>query len=366
MQNNKAQVTYFFILGFVVFLAGLLIWYIYSIKSSNVDTETGKISENPSIPEIKLFFDNCFKDKIKESIRFAALSGGYFTKPNLGINISIYKVPYYNVNGQINYPSKDDVSRELSKYIESLVPSCLNRVNIFKMQGFNFEFNNPKVNSIVNPNNVFVQIKYPIKVTNQQNSIFQLEDFGFDYKTRFGTLYEASKQIVDDQVSHSNDLCLSCISKISEAKNLTADIYRVDNSYVFEIIDNASAMQEEPLIFMFANKYGKFSCKNLPLDNLDFINKCAELEIEKKNYSFYLNDIPKQNAKIGSKFYYKVESKGFNISFSDFTNLFDINKKSGIIEFIPNSQDAGNHSIWILAMDGLGNVVYKNFELEVS
>ena len=63
---------------------------------------------------------------------------------------------------------------------------------------------------------------------------------------------------------------------------------------------------------------------------------------------------------------FHVQSSGLNKTFYDSTFLFDIDAKSGLINFTPDIADAGNYTIWLSVKDFLDEEIYKSFKLEIK
>lgn len=362
MSDKQGQVTYFILFGFIIAIAVSLIFYIKGINISKLEPSIeSDVSYQSAVSN---FMVNCIKDSVKASVKILALSGGYYSKPKFYINFSLFSVPYYLIYGQGNYPSKKTLENQMKTSIEASVGYCADKLNVFKEQGLSFEFNAPSASTNIANEKVVVNLDYPIKVNVPFNKSFHLKNFRYDLENRIGLLHEISTKLIEEQLTNGK-ICLNCMSEIAETNNLTIQMYRYDNSFVFIIEDNLSKIENEPLVFIFATKHGQYSCKNLPLDDLEFISECANLELEKKGYPLSMKDIPKQVGNVNSDFYYKVESSGFNVSYYDYSSLFDINQKNGIIQFTPTEKHKGTHNVWVSAKDGFGDIEYKNFELKI-
>ncbi len=364
MFGRKSQITYFIILGIIIILAASFIFYISTISNSKTKNLIAKSSLNSPLAEIRNYIEACFADSIKDSAQLAALSGGYFSKPKAGINLLYYDIPFYSIEGVRDYPEKEKLNQEFSKYIETALPFCLNDLGIFKERGISINARNPKAKSFISDNYIAVEIDYPISVITPDGKTFDLSEFSHNYKTKFGLLYSSAVKIVDEQIKNTNNVCLNCLSKTAQSNNLTFEIYRTGDSLIYQLKDNLSAM--EPLVFLFANKYSHFSCTELPLDNLEFVQRCADLAVESVNYTFSLKDIPNLTAEVGKPFHYVLEGSGYKVAYESFTDLFSINKTTGVIQFVPKSKNIGIHNIWIKAEDGLHNLFYKEFRLEIK
>ncbi len=84
-----------------------------------------------------------------------------------------------------------------------------------------------------------------------------------------------------------------------------------------------------------------------------------------------IKPIAKQTAKIGEEFNYKIEvlNAGKNVenilSFTTDSYLFDLDKKTGEIKFIPQPEDEGLHSVRVDVENEFGNT-WQRWELEIK
>ena len=186
-----------------------------------------------------------------------------------------------------------------------------------------------------------------------------------------GIIYDVSKSIVDEQMNDFSSICLGCIIDLGIENDLFIDMSRLDNeTIVSTITDFNSKINNLPYKYIFANKYEKISCTNIPSnwpeERLnDFLLDCVSQQIEEFNYTLRIMEIPDLDAVVNDSFIYDVNGTGFNITFSDTSNLFEIDKKTGLINFTPTEEDIGPHIIWIRAVDSLDNIDFESFQLKI-
>tara|TARA_Y100000031_G_C7965024_1_gene267714 strand:- start:74 stop:496 length:423 start_codon:yes stop_codon:yes gene_type:complete len=135
---------------------------------------------------------------------------------------------------------------------------------------------------------------------------------------------------------------------------------------LFTITDNNTIINNVPYEYRFANKYEQFSCSNLPLDENHYLwEECIQQMVRETGYTFEVEDITNLTAYINQSFNYKINATGLNLSFTDYTSLFEINQKTGGIIFTPTKDQTGNYSIWIYIKDTM-NEKYESFNLEIK
>lgn len=123
--------------------------------------------------------------------------------------------------------------------------------------------------------------------------------------------------------------------------------------------------------FTFANKYKQISCKNLPIDAEEYlltqiVEDCAKQEIESYNYSFFVEDVGIYQAYVGVPFTAKIVAKGLNLEYIDYTDLFEIDPKTGVISFTPTESQEGEHTALISVKDQFGNEDLKDMTINIS
>ena len=90
---------------------------------------------------------------------------------------------------------------------------------------------------------------------------------------------------------------------------------------------------------------------------------------ESQNHDPILEDIPNFVAICGQQFTYQANASdpdGDSLTYSDNTELFDINPQTGLIQFIPNYNDIGTHPIAITVSDGNNGSDSDGFLLDIT
>jgi hypothetical protein len=171
----------------------------------------------------------------------------------------------------------------------------------------------------------------------KEKSSASINDFEYSKNFDFNELYEIIKNFEKEHQLNSNHIPLGYLSFWAERKGFTFDIvYLSDNQIIYTFIFQKILGSNKTLMFNFAAEY----------DWEDLQPSIKEIEIE---------PVPRLKAYEGIEFYYKVEAKGENVMFDDYTELFDIDKNTGEIRFVPRGDDSGTHNILIKAYNNLGN-----------
>lgn len=368
MFQKKGQITLFIILGTVLVASFTLVFYLFQ---KDTDIEESEIQQTQSFglitSPISSYVESCIKSVGEDAISWIGNHGGYFEVPAYRPDDYKGTAYYFYVDKDI-MPPKEKVEQELSKYMDSELFFCVKNFVSFEEMGFEIEQGEIDTTTMIRPNNVLFNVNFPIKISREQDTKQLVSFHSLINNVRLSTIYDVSKSIISEQMKNYDSVCLSCIIDLSIENDLHIDISRLDNSsLLFTLIDYNTVIDDMPYEYRFANKYEEFSCSNPPLDdpNNEFLINCIQQKIKEKGYKFQVEDITGLTAYVNQSFSYKVNATGLNLSFADYTSLFDINQKTGEILFTPTNEQTGNHSIWIYVKDMM-NEKYESFNLEIK
>ena len=366
MVCKRGQVTIFILLGLVILIAALFLFYFNSDKKSS-EVEKNFESQQDIMP-IRNYIESCIKLVGEDAIVWIGEHGGYYELPTYSTKDYSIETAYYFYENSNIMPSKTDVEEELSKYLNKELSFCLRNFVDFTQQGFDIEQGEIVTTTIIRPGNVLFNVNFPVVVKKDKSKI-KLNSFSNSVdKIRLNTVYGAVNSIINEQMKDFESICLSYLFNLTIENDLYINTEKLsDDTILFTITDFNSIINNSPYKYIFANKYEQYSCSNPPADpGIDFYMECLEQEIEESGYGLYFENIPDMTAVINETFYYKVNAIGLNLNFSDHTYLFDINETTGEINFTPASNQIGIHDVWINVKDGLGNEKYDTFLLNIT
>lgn len=370
MKRNRAQVTLFIILGFVIFIG--FVFTIYIKNERNIVVNVKKVSETPfDIQPVKVFVENCIEDTAKNALILIGNQGGYYELKKPYFKDNNFNLSYYFFNNLDFSPSLADIEKEISKYIDKNLDFCINDFEEFKKQGFEIIRGDIiQTDTKIEENSVLFNVNFPITIKRGDHKQ-QIEKYSINIPDfHLKKIHSVSKEITNYQINNPNTVCLSCLYELAEKNNLIIDIIKYTNtSLIFDIRDynrTEDNVIKSPYNFTFAIKLIDISCDNfVGLDDLSFIQQCIDEQIKNATKEIQTEDIPNFQAKINEPFYYHVNAYGNKLKFYDYSELFDITD-NGIINFTPNLEQIGNHSTWVSIKDILGNEQFKNFNIEVT
>lgn len=356
-MSKKSQITYFILLAFGILVSLLFLSY---ISNYNKPKEKLPLDINP----IKQFIELCIKETGKQAVLFVSERGGHYNPKNYSYHAFFFDIPYY-FDGRFSMnPSKAEVERQISEYMNDNIFFCFRNFADFKKIGYSVDAESLKLKTAIISDAVAFDLASPIKIKRNDAShtldrlMVELRPVGL-YK-----IISVDELIAQEQVKDKNSICISCILNWSVYYNLSISMSRLNESLIlFSVIDNNTIIDGNPLAFNFVNIYEKGSCSNVLYEDLNFIQDCLKQQIKNLTPELKIDDIQDLFAKSGEPFFYDVNATGYNVTFRDFSNLFDINKANGIIKFTPQESQKGNHTVWIGAIDILRQKDFKNFKI---
>ena len=256
-----------------------------------------------------------------------------------------------------------------------------------------------------------------------------LDKFQVSVDSDILSLSNIASDLTKEQQKNEDLVCISCLDEIGRNNNLEIETYEVEKEedvvmfyflkpkdedivYNFahkfpitepeilsvEKIDNSEAIVGTQFLYP-VKAYGKnleFSDDSILFDItneglISFIPSNDEIgehlatitvkdskgDVEEElftlNVTKYLdrikiNEIGVLTASVGEEFSYEVELFSLDdslVEFSDNIDLFEIDKETGMITFIPSDSDVGEHLFTITAVDELGNSVSVEGELRI-
>jgi len=242
MINKRGQVTIFIIIAILI-IASVLIFFMFK----------GQIKQSlysPEVESVYLFVDNCIDKVGLEVIYKIGENGGYYFPPNFSTESGI---PYYYSKGRSYMPSKEEIEKEISFFVNEKLFFCTR--NFIDFLNFEITQEEIKTKTTIKDNKVDLNINYPISITHGDSTSL-IEDFKKEMPVRLGIVYDSIEKIIKEQLSNEN-ICLSCILDVTLANDLYVDMMDYDNeTIIFTFRDENSVINNKTYEFVFANKYG--------------------------------------------------------------------------------------------------------------
>jgi len=200
LQNKKAQVTIFIIIGIILIsIGGLFLLF----RSDIIPEGWGGRETNPDS-----FLESCLEDKIKEAVGIISSRGGYINNPlhktfefadeSNPYNISYlcytqnYDVPCGNQEPMLIQHLKD----EIHNYISNDVDTCFTELeNSLYDQGYTVDATSPEFGVELKPKKIIIEIDAEMTLTKTEESL-RYENFTITVASMFYDLAIVAYEIV--------------------------------------------------------------------------------------------------------------------------------------------------------------------------
>jgi len=260
--ENKAQTSFFLIVGLVLLIASIAGLFIYNkIKTSIVKTEAEKAALTLQAEEVEKFVNDCIRKTTAEGLQKLGQTGGYLDVPKL---INFRGMSYWHLD-QVNIqPFLNQTQQRLIKYINSKVPACVDEGKITEL-GFAVDRGQHSTFMEFGSSDVSVKVIYPIKLS-KEDFTKEFSEFFNTFDIRYRAVFEAATETNEKTFEADFDV-KNPLKKLDYLRNLDFDIsYKNPETdiMVFTVTDKKSITSEnQNYAFNFAAKLGRSELKRL-------------------------------------------------------------------------------------------------------
>ena len=309
-MHKKAQVTVFIIIGMILLLIVGTTIYFTTYKAE----EDLQIDLPDEIASVHNFIQQCLHDVTAPGAYLLASQGGFIFLPEEYTQGDFGAVPYAYTFGENTLISKASMANQLSEYINTAFPACLNNFESFSIP---ITASEPSAIVIIKPNQIEVALQYNVQVKDTT-----LDQFSTTVDAPLGTMHDIANEIVEKHVEDPNWIDLSAFTEYP---------YNIETiPYNRETL--IYAVQDGDFIFAFGMR---FAINDPPI----LLIEDSYMLQENVMFSMY---VP----------YGDTDA----VTFSDDSALFDISSE-GLIEFTP--EIPGVFEVSITATDSIGNTDEK-------
>jgi hypothetical protein len=287
-MKNKGQVTIFIIIGILI-IALVALFFVFKNNSQKEN-----IPQNFQ-PVYKDFL-SCLEEQTLVGINVLESQAGYIYLPEFEkgsdympfssqLDFVGTKIPYwYYVSGnniqKTQMPSKQDMEKELKKFIESKVNKCV-ADELYSGQDFEIDFGEPIAEILIEDNKVELDLKMNLVISKEDETTL-IKSHKVSTKTNLGNLYDSAKKIYDYEqeklfleeyaidtlrlYAPVDGVELSCSPKIWNADNIFDNLEKA-------IEDNTLSLKTKAGDYSLTKKENKYFVVDVSVDsNVNFIN----------------------------------------------------------------------------------------------
>ena len=246
-MNKKGQITLFIVLGIVILLVFLFVYFLesgYISKTKNFAKSFGLISDKDAV---KNFVDSCMEETGKNALTLVGLQGGYVLPKNYA-EIENIRVNYGYYEKKNVLVTKEALEEEIKKYFELFMPACVD-----DLKNYNLVKENMTVNASVSEMLVSMNARYPISIVKGDSKIVVDPKYAVRYRIRLGKMIDIADDIVRKTFGREDIIDMAYLYSIGNEFNVQISdeagirIYMItDKSYKLDMINYT---------FMFAEKF---------------------------------------------------------------------------------------------------------------
>jgi len=324
-MKSRGQMTVFIILGVVVLVILLLGIVFYNQGNLTVFL---KETQRP----VPYYVDECMKFNIVDGSVILTSQGGFIYNYDPNVSTTKRTFAYSIHNGENTSPSYEFMQNELARYIEENIDACIDESPFILQKN-----GTPRARVKIYPERIYAELDYVIS-TQVGDSLQTYDEFAASHDVPLGRMLQLRDEVVTDMLEYPNLMILD--------KLYATDFEMIINPYsgslkIIEMINKSARLRNNPLTFTFA------------------VHKEHSLP-EKLKFS---KMPPDMSVKVGLPMTAQAICN-HHCNFYDDTIFFDIDEKTGVINYLPDPLDVGEHNITLTITDET-YTVYDTFKMVV-
>ena len=254
---KKGQISYFLLIALILLISSSFVFYVNDLepKKSKEKAEFEVASLDLASP-IRNYVNLCLKKTGEDALYFIGLQGGFFKEQAYKVDskgfFSEFAHTIYIQNDKNVMPSLQTIEKELSKFVDNNLQYCINDFETFRNLGYEIKSNEFSTATSITKNSVAFNLNFPITILKGQN-VATMEKFSMEIPSRLDLIYNLANEVTEDQLSHLNSICISCLIELGDTNNLYFELFpRETNITIVTVEDNQTKLNNEPYLFAFA------------------------------------------------------------------------------------------------------------------
>ncbi|MBT4824057.1 hypothetical protein HN695_00375 [Candidatus Woesearchaeota archaeon] len=257
-RGKKSQITLFMILGLVVLIFVVFLWYFNSL-SSGVDVKvTTKSTQQLDALGVSVtsFVNSALEEATVEALINNGVQAGYYELPDNTDPIS--SIPFLFYYDDAYLIPRNDLEKQLGYSIDAALNAKLFGLQPFAEQGIEVFMDEPDTEIIIARDNVLVETEMLVTIT-QGSASKVLKKFQLDMPCRLGTIHDLLVEYVPMQTQDMTTICVECLQSLTTEYDLEVQILPLDpETYAFSITDKKAFVNGSNYEFIFMSKFSTF------------------------------------------------------------------------------------------------------------
>ena len=242
-MGRRGQVTLFVIIAIIIVVAIALIAFLPSLGEKPATSPETMTSINSYVQE-------CVESTAGDGIYLLGMQGGYTILPEKYFKTN-FSIAYGYYEGSEWFPTLSKMTDQLDIYIELMLPKC---PDWGKWPDWTISPADVKATSAAGAESVQVKVSWPITLKKGATTL-KLEEFSAEIPVRLRMIHNISEGIISHEISSPDTIDLSYLIDSGTKYNLKINPVFYNSTIVYSITDPASTIDNQPYVFMFANKF---------------------------------------------------------------------------------------------------------------
>ena len=244
MLTKRGQITIFIIISILIVAVVVLF---FSLRG----TLQKEKPVSPETAEIQNFVQGCLDESLESVVFKVGENGGYYFPPK--VSTPVLEVPYYIKDNNNLMPKKEDIEKEISKYVSRELVLCLGDFAL--LPEYQITKGQIITETKIEPERVLVEMNYPLTII-KGDAKSKIEDFNSEVPVRLGIVYDAVGEFIEKNLETPGGFCVSCLLEITAEKDLYVNVFDSDDrTKIFIITDYNSIINKKEFVYVFANEY---------------------------------------------------------------------------------------------------------------
>lgn len=236
-KDKKGQITWFVVVGFIVLVILMLIFFFAShiITNPLKQRTTEEIEISQAVEKVRSYVQSSLYYLAEEGVITLGRQGGL-----INLEKGYIMTSYSNIS---SLPEKEMLGRELSDYIsQNLKEACVFEDNTFYTV---WTSNRIITKTSFTENEIIIETTFPITVKAGNNTEKKLNNFKTVLPIRMDKIYDLAENVIEESET---------ISYAENLEDMELSIYKEGNTKIYVLTDKKSKIRGKNYKFLFTNK----------------------------------------------------------------------------------------------------------------
>lgn len=237
MNLKKGQITIFIVLGMVLTISFLLLYFLSSTESAPTVKNL-----NFDSASIESYVIECLSSASSESLILLGKQGGYI-HPSIYLELEGYNVAYLLFEGNNKLPGEAEVISQLSVYIKERLSACV--TSLAEESKWESEIGEKQVNVVLGSGSVGITLTMPVRLKNGDQEII-LDTFAVRKEADLPSMFNSISEIISSVSTHDGGIDMMMLSGMP----YEFEIFTAKGETFISVTDISSNVDGKPYQFI--------------------------------------------------------------------------------------------------------------------